>query len=201
MRHLKIFLLSILISSNLYPYINIFDKKIEKDNLFFWRSHYNIPLYSSILITTLALYEGSNSRLGKTAWKSLDAGVISAIFTISFKNMTKRYRPIWNDNPNLWRVMEDEEGSFPSQHVAGLTALITPFIMEYKKDYPLVHLLWALPIHQMIGRVKAQAHWQTDVLAGFGVGLISGLTAYYNDTPFILGITPKSISIGFKHKF
>ena len=146
----------------------------------------------------LSLYEGSESRLGKTAWKSLDATIISTIFTEAFKQTTRRMRPRWGDNSNVWF---EKGNSFPSQHVSSMTAMVTPFILEYKEDYPLVHLLWALPVHQMLGRVKAQAHWQTDVLAGFGVGLISGLTAHYNDTPFILGVTPDAISIGFKHKF
>jgi len=191
----------LLLNTMLYPYFNVLDKMVEKDDATFWKSHYDVPYYASAAVLGLAFYEGEKSRLGKTAWKSIDAGLLSAMITFGLKNHTRRTRPIWNDNPNLWQAMDDEEGGFPSQHVAGTTALVTPFILEYQKDYPMVHLLWAFPIHQMVGRLKAQAHWQTDVLAGFGVGLISGLVAHHNDTPLLLSIAPDALSVGFKHKF
>ena len=149
-------------------------------------------------IIGLSLYEGSESRLGNTAWKSLDATIISTVFTESFKSLSRRMRPRYTDNPDFWL----EKGhSFPSQHVASMTAMVTPFILEYQDDYPLIHLLWALPVHQMLGRVKAQAHWQTDVLAGFLIGAISGKIAYDIDTPLLLNLTSDGIVIGWKHKF
>lgn len=193
----KVITIWIFFSSLLYSFSPI-DYRVPTDDSPFWKAHYDIPAITAVVVVGIASYEGSQSRLGKTAWKSLDAAIISTLFTTGFKNLTRRVRPYYTDNPNFW----DEKGqSFPSQHVSGLTALVTPFILEYKEDYPLVHLLWALPAHQMVGRVKSQAHWQTDVLAGFAIGTISGLIAHHNDTPFILQITPQSLQLGFKHKF
>jgi len=190
-------LLLIFLSTHLCAF-NMIDYKVTKDESPFWKAHYDIPAYSAVLVLGIAGYEGSQTRLGKTAWKSIDAAVMATTITSGLKYLTRRVRPYYTDNPNFW----DEKGrSFPSQHVAGMTALVTPFILEYQEDHPLVHLLWALPVHQMVGRVKSHAHWQTDVLAGFAVGAISGLVAHHNETPFILDLTPQSLSIGLKYKF
>lgn len=177
---------------------SMIDSYVEKDESSFWKSHYDIPAYSALIVVGIAGYEGTQTRLGKTAWKSIDAAIFSSLATQGLKVLTRRVRPRYTDNPNFW---EEKGTSFPSQHVAGMTAIITPFVLEYQEDYPLVHLLWALPVHQMIGRVKLHAHWQSDVLAGFAIGAISGLVAHHNETPFILNITPDSMQVGFKHRF
>lgn len=91
--------------------------------------------------------------------------------------------------------------SFVSGHVSGITAMVTPFVLEYKNDYPLIHLLWALPLHQMIGRTKVQAHWQTDVIAGALVGFASGYWAHKREYPLILYFDRDKIVVGIKYRF
>jgi undecaprenyl-diphosphatase len=199
LRVLSIILVAVLsLQTLVHARLNIIDYRIEEESSSFWKAHYDIPAITAVMVVGLAGYEGGKSRLGKTAWKSIDAAVLSTLLTTGFKHLTRRVRPYYTDNPNFWH----EKGrSFPSQHVSGLTALVTPFVLEYQEEYPLVHLLWALPAHQMIGRVKSQAHWQSDVLAGFALGVVSGLVAHHNDTPLLFSITPEALQVGFKHKF
>jgi len=175
-----------------------FDHKIPYDDSPFWDAHYDIPLASFIALSGVALYEGTDSRLGKTSWKAIEAGILSQVITDGLKSATGRLRPSQSDSPDDW----GEGGkSFPSGHVAGMTALVTPFVLEYQEDYPLIHLLWALPIHQMGGRLKAQAHWQSDVLAGFAVGALSGYLSHRNEQPLLLQLTSDGAMVGFKHRF
>lgn len=146
----------------------------------------------------MAAYEGSESRLGKASWQALDSAVMSQVITEALKRTTKRNRPRESDGPTEW----NKDGkSFVSGHVSGMTAMVTPFILEYKDDYPLVHLLWALPLHQMGGRIKAQAHWQSDVIAGFLVGFSSGYWAYKRETPMLLYFDSNKVIVGLKYKF
>jgi undecaprenyl-diphosphatase len=174
------------------------DKKVTLDDDGFWGAHYDIPKYAFVGIVASALYEGTESRFGSTAWKSLDAGFMSQVFSESSKLLTGRVRPRHTDNPSEWFKGGK---SFFSGHVSGMTALVTPFVLEYQSDYPLVHLLWALPLHQMGGRVKAQAHWQSDVIVGAMVGFLSGYLAHERDSPLILYFDGDKVVTGFKYKF
>jgi undecaprenyl-diphosphatase len=174
------------------------DVKVQLDEGGFWGSHYDIPKALILGAVGMAVYEGTESRLGKTAWKSMDAGILSQILTEGTKHLTGRLRPREAQTPNQWGKGGK---SFFSGHVSGTTALVTPFILEYKDDYPLVQLLWALPLHQMGGRVKAQAHWQSDVIVAALVGYASGYWAHQRDTPFLLSFSSDKVVIGWKHKF
>ena len=53
----------------------------------------------------------------------------------------------------------------------------------------------------MIGRVYTNAHWQTDVLTGFGVGFLAGWFATTYDTPFVLLPFDNGIYVGFNQSF
>ena len=192
----SIFFSFFLLSSSLLS--NDFDHKVALDDTGFWGAHYDIPKYSAIGILLMSAYEGTESRIGKTAWQSMDAGVMSQVITEGFKLSTGRLRPRDTDSPNDW----GEGGkSFMSGHVSGMTAMVTPFILEYQEEYPLIHLLWALPIHQMGGRVKAQAHWQSDVIAGAVVGFISGYWAHSRETPLLLYFNDGNAFVGLKYRF
>ncbi len=193
---IKIFSIIILLSSSLWSWD--LDHKVKRDESGFWGAHYYIPKASGVLVFGMALYEGTESRFGKTTWQSLDAGVMSQLVTEVFKRSAGRNRPEDAQSPNEWR----EGGkSFFSGHVSGMTALVTPYILEYQDDYPWVNLLWALPLHQMGGRVKAQAHWQSDVIAGALAGFASGYWASHRESPLILYFDGDKVITGLKYKF
>ena len=80
-----------------------------------------------------------------------------------------RERPATTDNPSKW-FAGGHNYSFPSGEAAWSASLVTPFVMEYAGDHPSAYGLLLLPLYVGVGRVKAQAHWQTDVLAGWAVG-------------------------------
>jgi len=187
----------ILISySSLYAFQ--LDKKLKKDDNKFWSAHYNVPKYSFIGLVGLSAYEGSQTRLGKTSWKSLDSVVMSQVITEILKKSTKRNRPRDTNSPNEWNK---NGNSFPSGHVSGMTAMVTPFILEYQDDYPMIHLLWTLPLYQIGGRLKAQAHWQSDVIGGFLVGFGSGYWASKRDFPLLLYFDGDKSYVGLRYKF
>ena len=177
-----------------------FDEKYPKDDNKFWASHYDVPYNMAILVTSIALIEGDSSRIGKTAIKSLDSILVSSVVTQAVKYATGRVRPRSTESSNDWFNYETRNLSFPSGHVSSVTAFVTPFILEYRKDEPLIYLLALLPIHQMVGRVKAQAHWTSDVIAGLAVGALSGYFTYYNDS-ILLSFTNDKKFIGFRHRF
>ena len=81
------------------------------------------------------------------------------------------------------------------------SSIITPYVLEYRHDHPGVWALELLPAYDAIGRMKVQAHWQTDVLAGFALGTVTGVLAYRGDTPLIVRVLPYSVSIGLKKRF
>jgi len=66
--------------------------------------------------------------------------------------------------------------------VTHITAIVTPFIEEYGQDHPAIWALAALPLYDGLARMKSQAHWQSDVLAGMALGVGTGLYAGHDKT-------------------
>jgi len=153
------------------------DSVIEKSDTGIWsRSNQKGLTAGSILVSVGgALMLGKENRLGRTFWKSTDAVVVTAITTQVMKYAFSRERPRDGANPDSW-FQGDHNHSFPSGEVAGITAVVSPFMFEYGREYPAVYSLAVLPVYMSIARVKSQAHWQTDVIGGAVVG---GLMGYY----------------------
>ena len=148
----------------------------------------------------LALYEGGETRLGNTAWRGIDSELIAAVSTEAFKRTFRRARPRDNPDPDSWFTCSSN-CSFVSGEAAESASLVTPYIWEYGSDYPAVYLLAVLPLYVGVGRVKAQAHWQTDVIAGWAVGGLSGWYAHQRDQPIVLQLMPHGIFVGLKKSF
>lgn len=49
--------------------------------------------------------------------------------------------------------------------------------------------------------MKSQAHWQTDVLAGWALGTLICYYAHSRDNPLILTILPNGFMVGIKKTF
>jgi membrane-associated phospholipid phosphatase len=58
-----------------------------------------------------------------------------------------------------------------------------------------------LPLYVGAGRVKNQAHWQTDVIAGWAIGGLSGWYAHSRDIPIFIEILPHEVEVGLKARF
>ena len=177
------------------------DHVLPYDDSGIWNRRYQQALEYGLIGTELigAVWEGGESRLGRTWWQSIDASVAGGITTQVLKIAFSRVRPIdSNGNPDLWFQGHGNE-SFPSGEVTLASAVVTPLVLEYGHDQPLVYALELLPVYDAVARMKVQAHWQTDVLAGFAIGTTGGWFMHRNpNTPYILRIMPRGIYIGLK---
>ena len=142
---------------------------------------------------------GGESRLGKTFWQSVDAGVVSGVAATGLKYAFSRERPSQTDDPNRWFTGNGQ--SFPSGEVTTVSSLVTPFVLEYRHDNPAVYALELLPVYDSIARVKTWGHWQTDVIAGFALGTTAGFLFHQRSSPLIWGIMPHGIQVGIKMRF
>ncbi len=151
-----------------------------------------------------ALWEGGETRFGRTLWQSIDASAASGIVALAMKYAFSRVRPIDGGpggNPDLWFKGHGNE-SFPSGEVTEVSSIVTPIVLEYGGDHPAVYALELLPVYDGIARMKVQAHWQSDVLAGFALGTGVGWLMHRNpNTPFILSVMPHGIYVGISKKF
>ena len=147
-----------------------------------------------------ALWEGSESREGKTAWQSLDSIAMAAVATEVLKDVVQRPRPSQSSDPDLWRQGGGNK-SFPSGETATIAAFVTPIIIEYQQEHPAVWALSVLPLYMGKARMASQAHWLSDVLAGGAVGVAAGVYSARRDTPLLLELTSDGVFVGLKKKF
>ena len=176
------------------------DHILSYDNSGIWkRSNQQALIYTLIGgEVTGALWLGGEDRLGKTFWQAIDSSALGAVSSEAMKHIFTRARPDQSNNPNLW-FQGGSHYSFPSGEVTAVTAITTPFVLEYAHDYPAVYALLLLPAYDSIARMKIQAHWQTDVLAGVALGAGTGYFAHTRDSPIILGVLPGGFMVGL-HK-
>jgi undecaprenyl-diphosphatase len=178
------------------------DHQLSYDNGGIWKRSVQVDFLDLMIAGELAggLWEGGDTRLGKTFWQAIDSSALAGISAQGLKYAFGRPRPSQGDNPNSWFKGPSYQ-SFPSGEVAAVSAIVQPFVFEYAKDNPAVYALELLPIYDGIARMKVQAHWQSDVLAGFAIGGLTGYYAHNRESPFILGVLPHGISIGFQKNF
>ena len=147
-----------------------------------------------------AFYEGSNSRLGRTMWQGMDAEALGAITSNAAKFAFTRERPYANNDPCKW-FQGGSNYSFPSGEAATAAGLVTPYILEYAHDQPAVYALLAIPAYVGAGRLKNHGHWQSDVVAGWAMGGLSGWYAHSRETPIFVSILPHAMTVGFRKSF
>ena len=147
-----------------------------------------------------AIWEGSESRFGKTMWQGMDSEIIAGVSAEAGKYIFTRTRPAQVDNPCLW-FQGKSNYSFPSGEASVAAALVTPYVIEYASEHPATYALLLVPLYVGAGRIKNQAHWQTDVLAGWAVGGLSGWYAHSRETPILIELLPHGFEVGFKTQF
>ncbi len=176
------------------------DHRWSYDNSGLWkRSNQNLLQYGGVVADIgFALWQGGDSRLGRTAWQSVDSMALSAAAANLAKPVFGRERPTQTDDPNQWFK---GGASFPSGEVATIAGIVTPYVLEYRHDAPAVYALELLPAYDAIARMKVQGHWQTDVLGAFALGTASGWYAHSREHPFLLSVLPHSVSVGLKTSF
>ena len=147
-----------------------------------------------------AIWEGAESRFGKTLWQGVDSQIVADVAAEAGKRIFTRVRPSTTDNPCLW-FKGGSNYSFPSGEASVAAALVTPYMLEYGHDYPATYALLLLPLYVGAGRIKNQAHWQTDVLAGWAIGGLSGWYAHSRDVPIMIQLLPHGFELGLGKQF
>ena len=178
------------------------DHTVSEDNSGIWKRSNQQALMYALIGGEIAgaVWLGGEDRLGKTFWQAIDSSALGAVTSEAMKHIFTRSRPDQSSDPNLW-FQGSNHYSFPSGEVTAGAAIVTPFVLEYGRDYPAVYALELLPAYQAIARVKVRAHWQTDVLAGFALGTGTGWLAHTRDSPVILGVLPHGFTIGLRAQF
>ncbi len=178
------------------------DHRLNLDNSGLWSrgSQRTIQYGAALVVVGGALWEGRDTRLGRTFFKAADAMVLADATALVGKRIFRRQRPMDGNDPSAWGGASSDR-SFPSGEVTHITAIVTPFIAEYHKDYPAIWALATLPVVVGVGRLKSQEHWQTDVLAGMALGVGMGLYAHNRSESLSIGLLPDGLTVGYKTKF
>lgn len=156
--------------------------------------------YGSVaFIAAGALLLGNDDQLGHTFWQSADSAVLAGLSAQVLKYAFRRARPIQGDNPNAW--FQSHDGSFPSGEETLQAAWVTPFILDNYRQHPWIWSLELLPIYDGYARMKSQAHWQSDIIAGWLLGSGFGYWAAHRNVPLLVEILPGGVSVGFYKRF
>jgi undecaprenyl-diphosphatase len=180
----------------------LIDHPVNQDESGIWNPNVERALLRGLTLGQLglALWEGGDTRLGDTAWRGIDSEIIGAVSTEVIKHAFTRVRPTGTSDPNDF-FQGGSNASFSSGEAAEAASIVTPYILEYGKDYPAVYALTVIPLYVGIARVKAQAHWQSDVVAGWALGGLVGWYAHERDQPLVLQLMPHGIYVGLKKSF
>lgn len=177
----------------------LIDNEWGYDNSGIWKRQYQEVLEYGLIAAEVGggLWEGGETRFGRTIWQSIDASAASGLLAYGLKFAFSRERPnATNNDPNLWFKGHGNE-SFPSGEVTEVSSIVTPFVLEYGHDHPAVYALELLPVYDGIARIKLQAHWQSDVLAGFALGSATAWLVHRSpNSPFILRVMPHAVYVG-----
>jgi membrane-associated phospholipid phosphatase len=178
------------------------DHRVSYDESGMWNPNVYRGVVGTLTIAQIggAVWEGAESRFGKTMWQGLDAEIISGLAAAVGKPIFTRVRPITENNPCLW-FQGGSNYSFPSGEASVAAGLVTPYILEYASEYPATYLLALLPLYVGAGRIKNQAHWQTDVIAGWAIGGVSGWYAHSRDEPILITLLPHGFAVGWHKQF
>jgi len=178
------------------------DHELSLDQRGIWARKYQTGLEFGVLAVEIggSLWLGNDDELGHTLWQAVDSTAVSSLTAEVLKLSFSRARPDQGNNPNQWfkgRCCD----SFPSGEVTVQASFVTPFIVNYARDYPWVWALELLPAYDALARLKSQEHWQTDVLAGWVLGTAAGYWATTRSTPLSVQILPRGLSVGFYKRF
>ena len=178
------------------------DSELPLDTGGIWARKYQTGIENGVIVVEVAgaLWFGNDDKLGHTFWQDIDSTALSGIAAQLLKYGFSRPRPYQGDNPNAWFKGSCCQ-SFPSGEVTLQAAFVTPIIVNYYKQDPWIWALESLPVYDAIARLKSQAHWQTDVIAGGLLGTGFGYWATTRQTPLSVQILPRGVSIGISKRF
>lgn len=197
----SVLLLALLLISSNAAYAGL-DHELALDQNGIWARKYQTGLENGIVALEAAgaLWFGNDNELGHTFWQSVDSSVISGLGATAMKYAFTRARPYQGDNPNKW-FQGSSHQSFPSGEVTLQASFVTPFIANYWRQDPLIWALEILPVYDGLARMKSQAHWQTDVIAGWVLGTGVGYWSTTRAIPLSVQLLPGGLSVGLSKRF
>jgi hypothetical protein len=178
------------------------DHEVGFDQSGIWARKYQTGLEHGVIALEIggALWLGNDDELGHTFWQTVDASLISGVAANVLKRTTGRPRPTQSNDPNRWfkgRCCE----SFPSAEVTLQASFVTPFIVDYAHEHSWIWALEVLPLYDGIARLKSHAHWQSDVIAGWGLGTGIGYWCARRQIPLSVQLLPGGFSVGLSKRF
>lgn len=178
------------------------DREWGLDQSGIWARKYQLGLEYGVIGFDVggALWFGNDDRFGHSLWQAADAELVSAVAANLLKIAFSRARPDQGNNPNAWfkgRCCE----SFPSGEVTLQASFVTPLIVDYHQDRPWIWALEVLPLYDGIARLKSQAHWQSDVLAGWALGSAIGYGMTRLNVPLTVRVLPRGLTVGLSRQF
>jgi PAP2 superfamily len=178
------------------------DHEWAYDNHGLWSTRYEQGLIYGVMIFEAggAVLLGNDDDFGHTLWQSVDASVVSGVSAEILKYAFSRARPIQGANPGKW-FQGSCCASFPSGQVTLQASFVTPIILHYAHSEPWIWVLEVLPLYDALARLKHRDHWQTDVIAGWALGTATGYWAASRETPVMVQILPRGLTIGFTRRF
>jgi hypothetical protein len=178
------------------------DHQWSLDQSGIWAQKYQNVLEYGAVATELVggVYLGNDNPLGHTFWQSVDSTALSSLSAEILKLAMSRARPNQINNPNKW-FQGSCCDSFPSGEVTVEASFVTPFIVNYARGSPWVWSLEALPLFIGIARLKNQAHWQSDVLAGWALGTGMGYWSTRREIPISIQILPHGLTVGISRSY
>jgi PAP2 superfamily len=178
------------------------DHELTLDESGIWARKYQTALENGVIATEVvgALWLGNDTALGHTFWQAIDSSTLSAVGAEILKYGFSRARPSQGDNPNQWFKGSCCQ-SFPSGEVTLQASFVTPFIADYARQNPWIWSLELLPAYDALARLKSQAHWQSDVIAGWALGSAIGYWSTTRPVPLSVQVLPKGLSVGFSKRF
>lgn len=120
------------------------DHPVTYDDAGIWKRNNQLLLIYSMLVgeVGLGLWEGGESRFGRTIWQSIDASAVGGAPSEILKYAFSRERPSQTNDPNRWFKGHGLQ-SFPSGEVTVTSSIVTPLVLEYRADDPGVYALEA----------------------------------------------------------
>ena len=178
------------------------DHELPLDQSGIWARRYQTGLEYGVVAMEAAgsLWFGNDTELGHTFWQTIDASAISGVASAFLKDTVGRPRPYQNNDPNAWFKGSGHQ-SFPSGEVTLQASFVTPFIVNYARDNPWIWSLELLPLYDGVARLKSQAHWQSDVIAGWVLGTGIAYWTTTRTTPLSVQVLPRGLSVGYYKRF
>ena len=174
------------------------DHRVSYDASGMWNPNVYRGVVEALTIAEVggAVWEGAESRLGKTMWQGIDSEIISDLGAEAGKYIFTRVRPSTQDNPCLW-FQGGHNHSFPSGEASVAAGLVTPYILDMPATTQPRTFLPSCRCTSALAGSSTSRTAVRDVLAGWAVGGVSGWYAHSRYKPILIELLPTATRAAF----